>query len=126
MIRAIETGLPHFGRPTEWATTGAGVLFTCAVPVRADGSFETGAPRAQIALFLANLKQVLDAAGGKMNDVAQVIVYLTSAEHVPVLNEVWGEYFVEPYPNRAIVIVTAIGVPDIVVMMQVNAALETD
>ena len=60
-----------------------------------------------------------------MNDVAQVIVYLTSADHVPVLNEVWGDYFVEPYPNRAIVIVSAIGVPDIVVMMQVHAALES-
>ena len=125
MIKAIETGLPHFGRPTEWATTGSGVLFTCAVPVRADGSFETGDPRAQIELSLSNLKQVMEAAGGKMNDVAQVIVYLTSAEHVPVLNEVWGEYFVEPYANRAIVIVTAIGVPDIVVMMQVHAALES-
>ncbi len=125
MIRAIETGLPHFGRPTEWATSGAGVLFTCAVPVRSDGSFETGDPRAQIELSLSNLNQVMEAAGGKMNDVAQVIVYLTSADHVPMLNEVWGDYFVEPYPNRAIVIVSAIGVPDIIVMMQVHAALES-
>ena len=123
MIKAIDTGLPHFGRPTEWATTGAGVLFTCAVPVRADGSFETGNPRAQITVSLRNLTQVLDAAGGKMNDVAQVIVYLTSADHIPVLNDVWADFFVEPYPNRAIVIVTAIGVPDIVVMMQVHAVL---
>ena len=125
MIRAIDTGLPDFGRPTEWATTGAGVLFTCAVPVRSDGSFETGEPRAQIDLTLANLRQVMQAAGGQMNDVAQVIVYLTSAEHVPVLNEVWGEYFVAPFPNRAIVIVTAIGVPDLTVMMQVHAVLES-
>lgn len=125
MIRAIETGLPHFGRPTEWATTGGGVLFTCAVPVRADGAFETGTPRAQIELSLANLQQVMTAAGAQMNDVAQVIVYLTSAEHVTVLNEVWGQFFVEPYPNRAIVIVTAIGVPEIIIMMQVHAVLES-
>lgn len=124
MIKPIDTGLPHFGRPTEWATTGAGLLFTCAVPVLADGSFEIGEPRAQITLSLANLRQVMKAAGGKMNDIAQVIVYLTSADHIPVLNEVWADFFVEPYPNRAIVIVSAIGVPNIVVMMQVNAVLD--
>ena len=125
MIRAIDTGLPHFGRPTEWATTAAGLLFTCAVPVRADGSFEVGEPRAQISLSLNNLRQVMSAAGGKMNDVAQVIVYLTDAKYVSVLNEVWGEFFEEPYPNRAIVVVSAIGVPDIIVMMQVHASLNS-
>jgi enamine deaminase RidA (YjgF/YER057c/UK114 family) len=124
MIRTIETGLPHFGRPTEWATMGSGILFTCAVPVRPDGSFETGDPRRQIDLSLANLRQVMQAAGGRMNDVAQVIVYLTDAAYVAVLNEVWAEYFVPPYPNRAIAIVSAIGVPGIVVMMQVHAAME--
>ena len=123
MIKAIDTGLPHFGRPTEWATTGAGIVFTAAVPVKADGTFETGDARDQIKLSLNNLRQVMDAAGGKMNDIAQVMVYLTSADHIPVLNELWGEYFVPPYANRAIVIVNAIGVPDIVVMMQVNAVL---
>ena len=54
MIQAVDTGLPHFGRPTEWATVGSGILFTCAVPVKADGSFETGDPRKQIELSLAN------------------------------------------------------------------------
>ena len=124
MIEAIETGLPHFGRPTEWATKGSGVMFTCAVPVKPDGTFETGDARAQITLSLQNLRQVIQAAGAKMNDVAQVIVYLTSADHVPVLNELWGGFFVEPYANRAIVIVSATGVPDVCVMMQVHAALD--
>ncbi len=67
----------------------------------------------------------MSAAGGKMNDVAQVIVYLTDAKYVSVLNEVWGEFFEEPYPNRAIVIVSAIGVPDIIVMMQIHASLNS-
>lgn len=121
MKQVVDTGLPHFGRPTEWATMSRGFLFTAAVPVKPDGTFETGAAEAQVELAIANLEKTLKAAGGELTDVLQAIVHLTSAEHVPVLNEVWGRHFKAPFPNRAIVIVSAIGVPGVSIMMQVVA-----
>ena len=121
MKRVIETGLPEFGRPVEWATIGGGLLCTAAVPMKSDGSYETGEPRAQIELALSNLEKVVAAAGGQLADVLQIMVFLTGAEHIPTLNEVWAEHFDPPHPNRAVVIVAAIGVPDIVIMMQVHA-----
>jgi enamine deaminase RidA (YjgF/YER057c/UK114 family) len=123
MKRVVDTGLPKLKAPLEWATVAGNVLYTAQIPIRADGSFETGEARAQVDLTLANLKKTVEAAGGSMADVAQVLVYLTGAEHAAALNEVWPRYFSAPYPNRATVIVTALVVPNIVVEMVAHAHL---
>jgi len=121
MKRVVHTGLPEFGRPTEHATMGGGHLRTTAVPLRSDGSFETGDARDQIELALVNLKKTVEAAGGTSADVLQALVFLTSAEHIPALNEIWVKHFTPPYPNRGIIIVNAIGVPGIIILVQVHA-----
>ena len=41
-----------------------------------------------------------------------------------VLNEEWTKRFKPPYPNRGILIVNAIGVPGIVILIQVHAYIE--
>lgn len=124
MKQVVDTGLPEFGRPTSHATIGGGHLRTTAVPLKQDGTFETGDARLQIDLALRNLRQTLDAAGGTMDDVLQALVFMTSAEHVPVLNEVWRSHFEEPYPNRGILIVNAIGVPGVIILINVHAYIE--
>jgi hypothetical protein len=44
--RAVDTGLPAIaGRPIQWATIADGILYTAQLPLKADGSFETGALR---------------------------------------------------------------------------------
>jgi 2-iminobutanoate/2-iminopropanoate deaminase len=100
---------------------GGGHLRTTAVPLKSNGMFETGEAKKQIDLALANLKQTLEAGGGTMEDILQALVFLTNADYVPALNEVWLKWFKEPYPNRGIVIVNAIGVPGIVILIQVHA-----
>ena len=121
MKQIVHTGLPEFGRPTEHATMAAGHLRTTAVPLKDDGTFETGEARLQIELALVNLERTVAAAGGKVEDVLQALVFLTSAEHIPVLNEVWARHFAPPYPNRGILIVNAIGVPGVAILIQVHA-----
>lgn len=54
----------------------------------------------------------------------QALCFLTNADLVPVLNEEWTKLFKPPYPNRGIVIVNAIGVPGIVILIQVHAYIE--
>lgn len=123
MKRVVHTGLPEFGRPTEHATMGGGHLRTTAVPLKSDGTFETGDARRQIDLALVNLRKTVEAAGGTVEDVLQALVFLTSADHVPALNEIWAKHFAAPYPNRGIIIVNAIGVPDVVILIEVHAYL---
>lgn len=121
MKKVVHTGLPEFGRPTEHATMGGGHLRTTAVPLKSDGTFEIGDARSQIELAIMNLKKTIAAAGGTPADLLQALVFLTSAEHVNVLNELWTKHFEPPYANRGIIIVNAIGVPGVAILIQVHA-----
>jgi enamine deaminase RidA (YjgF/YER057c/UK114 family) len=76
MKRVVHTGLPEFGRPTEHAVMADGHLRTMAVPLKMDGTFETGDARSQIALALENLEKTVKAAGGEITDVVQALCFL--------------------------------------------------
>jgi reactive intermediate/imine deaminase len=55
-----------------------------------------------------NLKAIVTAAGGSFAQVAKVTVFITDFNDFPVLNKVMAEHFVEPYPARATVQVSAL------------------
>jgi 2-iminobutanoate/2-iminopropanoate deaminase len=104
MKQAVKTGLPTPGAPIEWATVADGILYTAPIPLKADGSIETGSITTQAELTLANLKRTVEAAGGSLADVAQVLVYLPDPADFAGMNEVYRRYFTPPYPNRATVV----------------------
>src|SRR5262249_50031912 len=95
--------LPSEKAPTEWAGSAGGVLYS-PDPIREDGSFETGDVTKQATLTLDNLKRTVEAAGGTMDDVTQVLVHLTSPERFTGMNATYEKFFRKPYPNRATVV----------------------
>ena len=62
----------------------------------------------QIKQVFENLKAVAEATGGDLSDVVKLTVFLTDLSHFPIVNEIMGQYFYEPYPARAVVGVTAL------------------
>lgn len=104
MKQAVKSGLPAPSAPIEWATLADGVLYTAQIPLKADGSIESGDIGTQTRLTLDNLKRTVAAAGGSLADVAQVLVYLPDPKDFPGMNEIYGQYFAKPYPNRATII----------------------
>ncbi len=58
---------------------------------------------AQIEQVLMNLKSVSQAAGGSLQSVVKLTVYLTDLEHFPIVNELMAQYLQVPYPARAVV-----------------------
>jgi len=56
---------------------------------------------AQIHRVFENLKAVAAAAGGSLDHVAKLTVYLTDLAHFGRVNEVMETYFTAPYPARA-------------------------
>lgn len=64
--------------------------------------------RAQVRRVLDNLKAVAQAAGGNLDQVVKLTVFLTDLAHFPLVNEVMQEYFTQPYPARAAVGVAAL------------------
>jgi len=55
-----------------------------------------------------NLKAVTQAAGGDLGDIVKLNVFLTDLSHFPIVNEIMGEYFAQPYPARAAIGVAAL------------------
>jgi reactive intermediate/imine deaminase len=55
----------------------------------------------QIRQVFDNLSAVARAAGGSLDDVAKLNIFLTDLSHFPLVNQVMSEYFNEPYPARA-------------------------
>ena len=93
MKQVVDTGLPlDPAAPIEWAVTADGVLYTAQIPIRDDGSIETGDIAAQADLTFANLERTLVAAGGMLKDVTQVLVYLTDRAAFQGMNEVYRRY----------------------------------
>jgi 2-iminobutanoate/2-iminopropanoate deaminase len=64
-------------------------------PVRGTTASETGR-------ILANLKEVLEAAGSSLDKVVKVNVLLASMLEAPNMNEVYTPFFVDPPPARTV------------------------
>lgn len=67
-----------------------------------------GDMEAQITQVFENLKAVASAAGGSLNDIVKLNIFLTDLGHFALVNEVMARYFQQPYPARAAVGVAAL------------------
>jgi enamine deaminase RidA (YjgF/YER057c/UK114 family) len=125
MKQVIHTDLPALAQPFSWAVRAGGMVFTTHGPVKPDGRMELGPIDLQVRLSLDNLRRALQAAGGDMTDVAQVLIYLTDIADLPTVDAVYREHFQAPYPNRSAVAVSALAVPGMRIELVVYACIAT-
>ena len=57
----------------------------------------------QIHQVFRNLRAVAEAAGGDLNSIAKLNIFLTDLTYFGRVNEIMAEYFAAPYPARAAV-----------------------
>jgi reactive intermediate/imine deaminase len=63
---------------------------------------------AQIHRVFLNLQAICESAGGTLNDILKLNVFLTDLQHFSAVNTIMAEYFSEPYPARAAIGVAAL------------------
>ena len=63
------------------------------------------------------------APGSSLNDVVKVTIYLTDMNDFKVVNEIYGQYFSEPYPARAAIEVSGLA-KDAIVEIQATGICE--
>ena len=68
-----------------------------------DGDME-----AQIEQVFSNLTAVCEAAGGSLQDIVKLNIFLTDLSHFSLVNEVMARHFKQPYPARAAIGVAAL------------------
>ncbi len=63
---------------------------------------------AQTVQVFENLKAVAEAAGGSLQDIVKLNIYLTDLGNFATVNEVMSRYFQQPYPARAAIGIAAL------------------
>jgi len=98
-------GAPKAIGPYSPAIRAGQLLFVSGqVPIDpATGNMITGGIADQTRRVLDNIGELLLAAGRSFGDVARTTVFLADMNDFAAMNEVYGEYFAEPYPARATV-----------------------
>ncbi|MCI2963654.1 RidA family protein [Shewanella sp. N2AIL] len=56
---------------------------------------------AQVVQVFENLTAVCTAAGGSINDIVKLNIFLIDLSHFAKVNEIMSRYFSQPYPARA-------------------------
>lgn len=108
-IISTKSAPQAIGTYSQAVKVGDTVYLSGQIPlVPETGALETGDMRAQIRRVFENLSAVAKAAGGSLQDVVKLNVFLTDLTHFPLVNEVMAQYFREPYPARAAVGVAAL------------------
>ncbi|VAV84750.1 RidA/YER057c/UK114 superfamily protein [hydrothermal vent metagenome] len=96
--------------PYSQAIIAGGFLFASGqIPIIPEtGELAVGSSAEQARQVLKNLKGAVEAGGASMSDVVKTTVYLTDLSEFATVNEVYGEFFSEPYPARATVEVSSL------------------
>ena len=111
MPEIISTGLPQPNQPFSWATHANGMMFTAHGPVDPTGAIAGEDIAAQARLTLKNRAAAVEAAGARLDDVAQVLIYMSDASDMPAIDAEYRKVFKPPYPNRACVAVKGFAHP---------------
>lgn len=111
--------------PLSQAIRHDGIIYLSgAVPLDSDtGELPGEGVEEQTRQVLENLEAVLEAADSSMDDVVRARVFLTDMDAFGELNEVYEDFFSEPYPARTAVR-AEMASSEIKVEIDVTAALE--
>lgn len=111
MKRALATGgAPAAIGPYAQGIAAGGFLFLSGqIPLDpTTGQLIQGSVEDETRRVLENLRAVLAAAGTTLDAVVKTTVYLADLADFPRVNQVYAEYFAEPFPARATVQVAAL------------------
>ena len=113
-----------FSHATAIEAKGRLVFISGMVARRADGTMAgIGDIAAQTRQVCENLKAAVEAAGGTLDDICRVDVYIRNMEQFAAIHQVRAEYFKEPLPASTMVEVTKMTSPDALIEISAIAVV---
>lgn len=96
--------------PYSQAVKAGGFLFVSGqIPINPEtGDLMISSIEEQANQVILNLKSICEAAGSGLEDIVKLTIYLTDLGNFAKVNEAMLEYFLEPYPARATVEISAL------------------
>ena len=107
-MKAIHTNqAPAAIGPYSQAIEANGMVFASGqIPIDpATGQFVEGGIKEQTRQSLTNASYILQAAGTDLKHVVKTTVYLSDIANFAPMNEVYAQFFTEPFPARSAVAV---------------------
>ena len=97
------------GPYSQAVRAGTTVYFSGQIPLDpATGNLVEGDIAAQARRAFDNLKAVAEAAGGSLDQIVRLGLYLTDLSQFAAVNAVMQEYFAAPYPARSTIEVSGL------------------
>src|SRR5258706_13740401 len=113
-----------FSHATAIEAKGRLVFISGMTSRRADGTIAgVGDIEAQTRQVCENIKAAVEAAGGTMDDICRVDVYVRNMEHFDQIHKVRREYFKNPPPASTMVEVTKMTSPEYLIEISAIAVL---
>jgi 2-iminobutanoate/2-iminopropanoate deaminase len=114
----------HFSQATVIEARGKLVFISGMTSRRADGTIAgIGDIEVQTRQVCENLKAAVEAAGGTMDDIVRVDVYVRNMEHFDQIHKVRREYFKAPAPASTMVEICKMTSPDYLIEINAIAVL---
>lgn len=114
----------HFSQATIVEAKGRLLFISGMTARRADGTIAgIGNVAAQTRQVCENLKAAIEAAGGSMDDICRVDVYVRNMEHFEAIHKVRREYFKAPAPASTMVEVSKMTSPEYLIEINAIAVL---
>ena len=114
----------HFSQATAIAARGKLVFISGMTARKADGTIAgVGDITVQTRQVCENVKAAVEEAGGTLDDVVRVDVYVRNMEHFDLIHKVRREYFHPPAPASTMVEVTKMTSPEYLIEINAIAVL---
>lgn len=121
-ITSDKIGPPsgHFSQATMVEASGRLVFISGMLAKGGDGKLVgIGDVEAQTRQVCENLKAAVEEAGGSLDDICRVDVYVRNMEHFDTIHKVRRDYFSSPAPASTMVEVTKMTSPE--ALIEINA-----
>jgi len=112
------------GTYSQAVRCGQTVYISGQIPLVSESmEFVSDKIEAQIHQVFKNLSAITVAAGGDLNQIVKLNIFLTDLFCFPMVNEIMAEYFQKPYPARA-----AVGVKELPkgALVEMDAVMDLD
>ena len=115
----------HFSHATMIEAHGRLVFISGMTARRADGTIAgIGDIEAQTRQVCENVKSAVEQAGGNLDDICRVDVFVRNMEHFDQIHKVRREYFKPPAPASTMVEVCKMTSPEYLIEMSAIAVIE--
>jgi len=79
------------------------IITSGQIPFTAEGKLVSDDIKDQTRQSLTNIKKILEEAGLSMDNIVKCTLFLKDMNEMAAINEVYHEFFTEPYPARSAV-----------------------